>query len=144
MTTDVKPAKPEAKPREHRRGLNISMPQVAAVLVLVLVLWVIIDFNGRIQTEQRISAEADQLSVEVTALAATQSALATELAYVSSDAYVAEWAHRDGRYVQPGEVLVVPVPAEAVTPTPIPRPTPQPTPSSNLQIWLDLFFANGS
>lgn len=144
MTTDVKPVKTEAKPRETRRGLNISMPQAMLVVGVVIALWIIIDFNGRIQTEQRISAEANQLRAEVTALAATQSALETELAYVSSDAYIAEWAHGEGRYVRPGEVLVVPVPAAAATPTPIPPPAVQPTPPSNFQMWWDLFFSPGS
>lgn len=144
MTTEAKPVKSEAKPREPRRGLNVSMPQAMLVIGMVIALWIIIDFNGRIQTEQRISAEANQLRVEVTSLAATQSALATELAHVSSDAYVAEWAHSEGRYVRPGEVLVVPVPASAATLTPVPQVVVQPTPSSNFQIWWDLFFSSES
>ncbi|MEK6575528.1 MAG: hypothetical protein AABZ58_14555 [Chloroflexota bacterium] len=144
MATDAKPVKSEAKPREPRRGLNVSMPQVMLVIGVVIALWIIIDFNGRIQTEQRISAEANQLRVQVTSLAATQSALATQLAFASSDAYVAEWAHSEGRFVQPGEVLVVPVPAIAATLTPVPQVVVQPTPPTNFQIWWDLFFSGGS
>jgi hypothetical protein len=112
------------------------------VLGLVAALSVIINFSNRIQAEQRISAEAAQLGAEVTALAATQQALATELAYVQSDAYVAEWAHAEGHYVRPGEVLVVPIPAQAATPTPLPQPAPSGPPPSNLQIWWELFFAS--
>ncbi len=144
MATDAKPVKSEAKPREPRRGLNVSMPQVMLVIGVVIALWIIIDFNGRIQTEQRISAEASQLRAQVTSLAATQSALATQLAFASSDAYVAEWAHSEGRFVQPGEVLVVPVPAIAATLTPVPQVVVQPTPPTNFQIWWDLFFSGGS
>ncbi len=134
----------EAKPRDRRRGLNISLPQVLVVVGLIIGLSVIIDFNRRIQAEQRIAAESNQLRAEVTALAATQSALATEVAFAASDAYVAQWAHGEGRYVQPGEVLVVPVaPLGAVT-TPAPTVTVEPTPPSNFEIWWSLFFESAS
>ncbi|MBI3241322.1 MAG: hypothetical protein HYZ49_03410 [Chloroflexi bacterium] len=124
--------------------MNISLPQLLVVAGLIIGLTVIIDFNRRIQAEQRIVAEANQLRVEVTALAATQSALATEVAFASSDAYVAQWAHGEGRYVQPGEVLVVPVaPAGAVV-TPVPAVAAQPDPPSNFEIWWSLFFENAS
>src|SRR5215470_15174127 len=112
MTTDVKqPVSPAPKPRPTRRGLNISAAQVVLVLGVVFALSVIINFSARIQAEQRISAQASQLRAQVTALAATQSAQATELAFVSSDGYVAQWAHGDGHMVQSNEILVVPVPA---------------------------------
>ena len=78
MTTDVKSAPSQPKPRPSRRGLNISAAQVVLVIGIVFALSVIINFSARIQTEQRISAEASQLRVEVTALAATQAAQATD------------------------------------------------------------------
>ncbi len=137
MTTD-------AKPRTQKRGANSSLTQVAVVLLLVLGLSVIFDFNRRIQAEQRIVAESKQLGREVTALAATQSALATELAYASSDAYVAQWAHSDGKLIQPGEALVVPVAPGGTAPTPTPAPAPAPTSQSKLHIWWTLFFDSGS
>jgi cell division protein FtsB len=130
----------EAKPRERRRGLSISAPQVLVIVGLIIGLSVIIDFNRRIQAEQRIVAEANQLRAEVTALAATQSALATEVAFASSDAYVAQWAHGEGRYVQPGEVLVVPVAPSGAASIPAPTVTAEPEPPSNFQIWWSLFF----
>jgi hypothetical protein len=144
MTAEAKPAPtttPPAKPRPSRRGLNVSAGQVMLVLGMVAALSVIINFSNRIQAEQRISAEANDLRAEVTALASTQQALATELAFVQSDSYVGEWAHAEGHYVRPGEVLVVPIPAHAATATPVPQPTPSGPPPSNLQIWWELFFA---
>lgn len=134
----------EAKPRERKRGLSISAPQVLVIVGLIIGLSVIIDFNRRIQAEQRIVAEANQLQAEVTALAATQSALATEVAFASSDAYVAQWAHGEGRYVQPGEVLVVPVAPNGVASIPVPTVTAEPEPPSNFQIWWSLFFESAS
>ncbi len=143
MTTDVKPLANEPKPRSNRRGLNFSAAQALLVIGIVFGLSVIINFSSRIQAEQKISAEAGQLRVEVTALAATQAAQATELAYVQSDAYIAEWAHAEGRYVRAGEVLVIPVPASTPAPTPIPQPTAPPAPPNKFQVWWELFFADG-
>ena len=134
----------EAKPRERRRGLSISAPQVLVIVGLIIGLSVIIDFNRRIQAEQRIVAESNQLQVGVTALAATQSVLATEVAFASSDAYVAQWAHGEGRYVQQGEVLVVPVAPNGAVSTLVPAVAAGPEPLSNFQIWWSLFFENAS
>jgi cell division protein FtsB len=111
---------------------------------VVFALTVIINFSARIQAEQRITSQANQLRAEVTALASTQAAQATELAFVNSDAYVAQWAHSDGHMVQSGEVLVVPVPGSSVAPTPAPKPVVASTPTSNAQIWWELFFSTGS
>ena len=133
-----------AKPREQKLGNSSSLTQVAVVVLLVASLSVIFDFNRRIQSEQRIVAEAKQLGREVTALAATQRAQATELAYVSSDAYVSRWAHSDGKLIQPGEALVVPVAPVGPAPTAAPAPTPVPAPQSKLHIWWTLFFDSGS
>lgn len=140
MTTDVQPR--EIRSREVRRGLNISLPQVLFVLGVIISLWVIIDFNRRIQTEQRIATEANQMRAEVTALAATKAALTAELAVVSSDGYVAQWAHSEGRYVQPGEVLVVPLAAKGAVVTPASASASQTAPPSNFEIWWDVFFGS--
>jgi cell division protein FtsB len=144
MTTEAKPTVTPARPRLSRRGLNISPIHVFVVLSAVAALSVIINFSNRIQAEKRISAEANQLRMEVTALAATEQALATDLAYVKSDAYVEYWAHTEGRMVRPGEVLVVPVPAQVASLTPVPQPPPPAEPVNNLQIWWELFFTPAS
>ena len=140
MTTDAKPIPNPPRPRLAKRGLNVSAPQVLLVLGVVAALSVVINFSARIQVEQRISAEASQMRIEVTALAATQQALATQLAYVKSDAYVEYWAHTDGRMVRSGEVLVVPVAGHAAKPTPAPQPAPSAEPVNKLQIWWEMFF----
>ena len=132
------------KSRDTKRGWTSSLPRVLIVVGLVIGLSVLIDFNRRIQAERRLVSQADQLGVEVTDLAATQSALATELAYAASDGYVAWWAHSEGRYIQPGEVLVVPVAPNGPTSTPAPAIVSAPTTESNFQIWMSLFFGNGS
>ncbi|MEK7441959.1 MAG: hypothetical protein AAB571_04960 [Chloroflexota bacterium] len=142
-TPNTTPQRPIPTRQAPKRGLNISTTQIIVVVLIIIGLSVIIDFNRKIQGGQKITGEANQMRAEVTALAATKAALATELAYVSSDAYVASWAHNDGRYVQANEVLVVPVPAKNTTAVP---PTPVRViqkPPSNFEIWWALFFESG-
>ena len=132
------------KARNAKRGWTSTLPRVLIVIGLVIGLSVLIDFNRRIQTERRLVSQASQLSAEVTLLAATQSALSTELAYASSDGYVAWWAHSEGRYVQPGEILVVPMAPNGPTSTPAPALVSAPRAESNFKIWMSLFFGSGS
>lgn len=142
-TPNTTPQRPIPTRQAPKRGLNISTTQIIVVVLIIIGLSVIIDFNRKIQGGQKITGEANQMRAEVTALVATKAALATQLAYVSSDAYVASWAHNDGRYVQANEVLVVPVPAKNTTAVP---PTPVRViqkPPSNFEIWWALFFEAG-
>ena len=142
-TPNTPPQRPTPTRQVPKRGLNISPTQVIVVVLIVIGLSVIIDFNRKIQAGQKITSEANQMRSEVTALAATKAALATELAYVSSDAYVASWAHNDGRYVQSNEVLVVPVPAKNATAVPSTPARIIQKPPSNFDIWWALFFESG-
>ncbi len=132
------------KARDTKLGWTSSLPTVLIVVGLVIGLSVLIDFNRRIQTERRLVSQASQLRAEVASLAATQAALATELAYASSDGYVAWWAHSEGRYIQPGEVLVVPLAPNGPASTPAPALVSAPTAESNFKIWMSLFFGSGS
>jgi len=143
-TRSATPQRPIPTRQAPKRGLNISTAQIIIVVLIIIGLSVIIDFNRKIQAGQRITGEANQMRAEVTALAATKAALATELAYASSDAYVASWAHSDGRYVQPNEILVVPLPAKNVTPVPSAPVRIVQKPPSNFEIWWALFFETGS
>ena len=146
MTVSEPPRTHTLPPRisPKKRGLNISGTQIAVVLVIIIALAVIIDFNRKIQSGQKITGEANEMKQDVNGLVATKAALATELAYVASDAYVQYWAHSDGRYVQANEILVVPVPAKKATTTPTPTIRVIQKPPSNFEIWWALFFESGS
>lgn len=147
MNTVNEPTRTHSLPQRtapKKRGLNISGTQIAMIVVIIIGLAVIIDFNRKIQSGQKITGEANEIKQDVNGLLATKAALATELAYVSSDAYVQYWAHSDGRYVQANEVLVVPVAAKKATTVPTPTIRVVQKPPSNFEIWWALFFEGGS
>ena len=64
MTTEAKPVASNPKSRPARRGLNFSAAQALLVVGIVFGLSVIINFSGRIQAEQKISAQMYMNSIE--------------------------------------------------------------------------------
>jgi hypothetical protein len=120
---------------------RINWKHVLTGIGLVLVVVLVIDFNQRLDTLNRQSAQLAAVRVEGTQVMQTQVALMTQVAYAGSDAAVEQWAYEDGRWVRQGESLVVPMPGGGAAPTPTPPPvtaTPEP---QNWQVWLELFFS---
>ncbi len=132
----------DTPPRRERRQ-TVSGIQIVFASILAIGLLLTINFSGRIRRGQQI--EQAQLNIE-----ATISVLSTQRAdlidardFAASDAAVIQWAHREGKMVREGEVLVIPIPAgDVITPTPQASPLPQPTPTTipNVNLWWDLFF----
>ncbi len=132
------PASTNEDDRKPRRPPLTLMQLVALVGILAAVL-VVLDFNQRLVTAQRLHDARNQAAADVAVLETEQASLQTQVAYATTDASVIEWAHEQGKSVQPGEVLVVPI-----------LPTPPPTPAldvattatalPNWQLWWNLFF----
>jgi len=128
--------------RRARRG-QISGIQIVFASILAIGLLLTINFSGRIRRGQQIEDVRLSIQATIDILATEQQSLIEERDYNASDAAVIEWAHRDGKMVRDGEVLVIPVPAGAVaTPTPQATvlPVAEPTEIPNYQLWWNLFF----
>lgn len=118
--------------------------QIVFGAILAISLLLAINFSGRIAAGRRIEAERSELMGGIATLEAQATALHTELNFVNSDAFIEQWARRDGRMIRNDEMLVVPVPAQttpqpaptmAVAPPPVEQSAPQ-----NWQLWWQLFF----
>jgi hypothetical protein len=70
----------------------------------------------------------------------TQVALQTQVAYAGSTAAVEEWARTEGKYIQEGDLPMVPIAQPGAAPVEVATLVPQPTPQPNWQEWWDLFF----
>jgi hypothetical protein len=117
-----------------KQGKTIIVVGLLIVLVLL-----IRDFNGRMTELRRLQTDADLVSTQYSQLASTQSALETQVAFAESDEAVKQYLYEQGKYSQPGDVVVVPMPAEGGGPTPTPvLPTPLPI-VTKWQLWLSLF-----
>ena len=108
---------------------------------LFLATVLLVDFNRRMEELDRLTAQLNAVSTEATAVIQTQTALAGEVAYATSDAAVEEWAYGI-KLVRPGEHPVVVVPDTNITPTPEPSLVPQVEQLPNWRIWWELFFGD--
>jgi hypothetical protein len=117
-----------------RRNLLIIIGIFLAILLLV-------DFNRRMEEYDRLTAQVNAVRAEATAVIQTQTALASQVAYASSNSAVEIWAYGN-KMVRPGEHPVVVVPGMNTTPTPEPTFQLPNESMSNWQIWWELFFGN--
>jgi hypothetical protein len=114
------------------RNLLIFIGLILAVILLV-------DFNRRMEELDRLSTQLNAVGAEATAIIQTQTALAGQVAYATSDVAVEEWAY-DNKMVRPGEHPVGIVPGATTTPTAGTTPESQPEALPVWRIWWELFF----
>ena len=119
--------------------MKFKWRNILIVIGLFLAVVLLVDFNRRMEELDRLSTRLDSVRVEATAVIGTQTALAGQVAYATSDAAVAEWAY-DNKMSRPGEHPVGVVPGETITSTPEPSTTSQSNTLPNWRIWWELFF----
>lgn len=115
------------------------MKYVALVVSLVLLAYLVMDFNTRTAELNRLRAEQEIVSARLESREQTRSALEAQIAYATSEAAAVQWAYQN-HMAKPGDFVVAPVQPARRTPTPAPQPTLAATADSNLQHWLALFI----
>jgi len=121
-------------------SLPINLRRVAVLAGVVILVFLVIDFNTRLSNLVRLQDQAVVVRADATHVMQTQEALYTAIAYATSDEAVDEYARREMHYIKEGDQPVVPMAqggAPETAPTPLP---PAPTPAPNWQLWMDLFF----
>ena len=98
-------------------------------LLVGLAFFLLTIFGQVWSTQRALRQELATLGPMVTAAMQEQATLEARIAYVESDAYVAEWSQVHAGMTKPGETLVqvirqTPTPTPTATPTPTPLPTP--------------------
>lgn len=120
----------------------INVRRVLVTIGIILLVFVILEFNRRLEELSLLSAQARIFRAEATQAVQTQYALQTAVAYGNSTAAVEEWARVDGHYIKDGDLPVVPVEAPGVAPIILSTPVPTPTPMLNWEVWQRLFFGD--
>jgi len=120
--------------------MKFKWRNILIVIGLFLAVLLLVDFNRRMEELDRLTAQLNAVSAEATSVIQTQTALAGQVAYATSDMAVEEWAYGN-KMVRPGEHPVV-VPSTNVTPTPEPTVGPQGEELPTWRIWWELFFGN--
>ena len=126
-------------------GKRFSTVQILLAVILTVGLLLALNFSSRIQLDRELQAIHAQVLVEIEDLLDRQRALASELDYVKSDAYVEFWARDEGKMIREGEVLIVPqgvyvdTTEEAADVNLFDLVTTAPEPE-NWELWWALFF----
>jgi hypothetical protein len=89
----------------------------------------------------RLTSQLKVVQAEATVVVQTQTALASQVAYATSDAAVEAWAY-DNKMIRPGEHPVGIVPEGNVTATPIYTTVQMEQSPPTWRIWWELFFGN--
>jgi hypothetical protein len=111
------------------------------VLGMVVLALLIMDFNSRMEEWRSLTVQKENVSAQVTSLAATDVYLENQIAYATSPAGVMEWAYQDGHWVRSEDYLVVPIsPDGGSEPAQAPAPVVVREPVENWQLWVSLFF----
>jgi hypothetical protein len=117
-------------------------PVVWLLVIVVLALPLMADFNSRLAYSRSLAAEEASLQRQLAAEQARHAALLEFQAYVRSDAYVEHWA-RLARMGKEGEVAVVPAPQNQNRLTP-PTPVVALPPNDAASEWQVLLFGAAS
>jgi hypothetical protein len=121
-------------------NLPINVRRVAAMIGILVLVFIVLEFNRRLEELNLLNAQSDLVQAHATQAVQTQLALQTQVAYASSDAAVEDWARTDGHYIQDGDLPVVPLGQPGSAPIQESTPTPSPTQPANWEVWWNLFF----
>ena len=122
----------------------ISGTQFAAIVVLTITLFLIIDLGRRTTAGYYVSQAEKNLQAEIRAELARKQRLIERLEYVKTDAFVEQWAREQARMVRPGDrplILVTPAaPHEEPFAAQPPNAAGATGPAPNWHHWWRLFF----
>ena len=118
---------------------KFSWKYAVLILTVVLLAYLVMDFNNRMSNLRVLSAEKERVAAQVTSLEQDHRKLETQIAYATSEPAVIQWAYEDGRLVQAGDYAVIPLPPGQSTPVPTPTPMVTRPKVDNWQVWLWLF-----
>jgi len=115
------------------------MKYAIVVLVLVVLAYLVMNFNSRTAELSHLTAEHQIVKAGRDSRIQTKSALEAQIAYATSEAAVNKWAY-ENHMVRAGDNPVVPVQSIQSTSISAPKLTATETPLSNFEKWLMLFF----
>jgi hypothetical protein len=119
---------------------RVDFRRLGVLAGIAILLFLIMDFNNRMEELTRLQKEASLVRAQATAVIVTQYALQTQVAYATSPAAVEAWAREQNRMAQDGDLVIIPLPEPGATLPPTPIPTPVLNGLTKWDVWLDLLF----
>lgn len=118
--------------------IPFDIKKVGLVIVAVILFFLVLDLNSRLNELSRLSEQENKASTVVAELQTTLDFLETQVAFANSEGAVEEWAYNEGHMARSGEKLIIPLSPAGTTPQPVFESVPIPTQVPNWQIWLAL------
>jgi len=122
------------------KSIQFDKKRIIVVAGLVLLFFLMVDLNSRLNDLYRLTRERDSMRTEIANLTGTAVGLETQIAYATSDVAVEQWAREEGMLVRPGDQLIVPIAPADATPVPVVAPQATQPAMKNWQVWWALFF----
>ena len=121
--------------------LKVLGKRIFIVAGLALLVFLLMDFNNRMASLTRLSAQNDIEAEKLYDLQVTKASLETQVAYARSDKAVEAWAREEGRYVLEDDIPIFLHTPVGYTPEPEPQPTPSVPSYTFLEAWKEWFFS---
>jgi cell division protein FtsB len=113
---------------------------ILSALGMVVLVLMVMDFNGRMAELRRLTSEKAVMGKQATQLSQTNVYLETQIAYATSDQAVDKYAREEQHMQKLGDNPVVPMAPANSTPIPTPYPVVTPKVINNWDLWMGLFF----
>jgi hypothetical protein len=120
--------------------LEINPQRIAIFLGIAILLFLILDFNSRIEGLTRLQNGLSTEQARATDVVIIQYKLETQVAYATSDAAAQEYARNQAHMAQPGDTAIVPLAAPGSTPPPQTTPTPALANLTDWDVWMEYLF----
>lgn len=125
------------------KRFSINWKRVILTAGAVFLILLVVDFNARLESLNKLEKQAEITYAEATQVAATKIALQTRVAYAGSDQIIEDEARGNDHMNQEGDHTVIIIGQGDASPVTEPGPTPTPAKSrSNWDLWIEVLFGN--
>jgi len=125
---------------EKIKGINWADRRLITVLVIVVLVLLMMDFNNRMSNMIQLNQMETILRTKVAGLEATKMVVEDDIAYATSDRALEEWAREKDRLIEEGDHPIIIMPPSDYTPVPTATPKPETIVLTRLEIWKELIF----
>lgn len=125
---------------EKIKKINWADRRLITIIVIVVLVFLMMDFNNRMTTMIRLNNEEAGLQTRIARLEATQLKLEDQIAYATSEIALEEWARESNRMIEEGDHPIILLQPGDYKPQLTPTPQPETVTRSRLDIWIELLF----
>ena len=127
---------------EKIKKINWVDRRLITIVVIVILVFLMMDFNNRMSTMIRLNNEEAGLQTRIAELEATQVKLKDQIAYATSELALEEWARESNRMIKEGDHPIILLQPGNYIPQPTPTLQAEIKNRSRLDIWKELLFGD--